>query len=351
MDVSRTVASITHLQLVTDSTHVAEARRLAAQLGNKLGFTEESAGNLAIVVTELATNLVAHAGGGTLLFRSRANRPGDQGLEILSLDAGPGMSNVTECLRDGFSTAGTPGNGLGAVRRLSRTFDIYSRPGQGTVLLSEVGPSKPPGYRGELAEESSGVRSLFGVVNVAVKGETECGDSWSIRRGGGRTGVLVIDGLGHGVFAAEAAIAGVKAFEARADRTSRDDVAAINDALRPTRGAAGAVSMIDHAQKSLSFCGVGNISAVIVDDNGERHLVSQNGTLGHDSKSQREFVYPWTPSSLLIMTSDGLGTRWTLASYPGLRPRHPSLIAGVLFRDFCRGRDDATVVVFREGEA
>jgi hypothetical protein len=59
------------------------------------------------------------------------------------------------------------------------------------------------------------------------------------------------------------------------------------------------------------------------------------------------FTYPWTPSSLLVMQSDGVGTGWNLADYPGLAEREPALIAAVLLRDFCRGTDDATVVVAR----
>ena len=124
----------------------------------------------------------------------------------------------------------------------------------------------------------------------------------------------------------------------------------MNDALRPTRGAAGAVSLIDHQRGCLHYCGIGNITAAIISGESERHLVSHNGILGHDTKTLREFEYVWDSSSVLVMASDGLISRWTLLAYPGLSGRHPSVIAGVLYRDCSRGRDDATVVVYREGE-
>ena len=77
-------------------------------------------------------------------------------------------------------------------------------------------------------------------------------------------------------------------------------------------------------------------------------MVSHNGTVGHVTRKVQEFVYPWLPGALVIMHSDGLGTQWSLERYPGLALRDPALIAGVLYRDFQRGRDDVTVLVARE---
>jgi hypothetical protein len=65
----------------------------------------------------------------------------------------------------------------------------------------------------------------------------------------------------------------------------------------------------------------------------------------------QEFTYEWPPSSLIILHSDGLTTHWALDRYAGLASRRPDVIAGVLYRDFRRVRDDATVVVARNGIA
>ncbi|HUC97176.1 MAG TPA: hypothetical protein VMR88_01785, partial [Candidatus Polarisedimenticolaceae bacterium] len=101
---------------------------------------------------------------------------------------------------------------------------------------------------------------------------------------------------------------------------------------------------IDWTQHSLRYCGIGNISASIIAGDNLRHLVSYNGTAGHEARKIVEFTYPWSANALLIMHSDGLMTRWNLQAYPGLLQRHPTLIAGVLYRDFVRGRDDVTVL-------
>jgi hypothetical protein len=79
-----------------------------------------------------------------------------------------------------------------------------------------------------------------------------------------------------------------------------------------------------------------------------RQLVTMNGTAGVESRTLfREFSYPWPPDTSLVLHSDGLVSHWDLDNYAGLICRAPGLIAGVLFRDGCRGNDDATVVVAR----
>jgi hypothetical protein len=62
----------------------------------------------------------------------------------------------------------------------------------------------------------------------------------------------------------------------------------------------------------------------------------------------QEFSYPWEPDATLVVHSDGLSTRWRPESYPGLQRHDPAVMAGVLFRDFARARDDASVIVVRE---
>ena len=96
----------------------------------------------------------------------------------------------------------------------------------------------------------------------------------------------------------------------------------------------------------LTFAGVGNISGQIYSGaQAGQHLVSVNGTAGHQMQRIREFSYPWPDDGMLVMHSDGLSTHTGLEKHPGLALHDPSLIAGVLYRDFTRRNDDATVVV------
>ena len=77
-------------------------------------------------------------------------------------------------------------------------------------------------------------------------------------------------------------------------------------------------------------------------------MVSHNGTAGHIAARIQEFNYPVPAQSIVVLATDGLGTHWDLGTYPGLSQRSPTLIAGVLYRDHSRRRDDVTVVVAGE---
>ena len=321
---------------VTEPSHTAEVRRFATQLAQAAGFNESEAGGVALVTTELATNLLKHASSGEIVVRPIVHGR-VPGVELLALDRGLGISNLAQCLRDGYSTAGSPGTGLGAIARLATEFDIQSQPGKGTAVMARLRPGKA----GTVSEDQIKV----GAICKPMPGEQRCGDGWACERLLGRYLFVLVDGLGHGpgaAAAAERAVASVRQHRAESPALI---VQGAHNALRATRGAALAVAEIDMAQQTLRYCGVGNISAALVAGDNLRHLVSHNGTAGHEARKIVEFTYPWTANGLLIMHSDGLMTRWDLQAYPGLIQRHPSLIAGVLYRDFVRGRDDVTIVV------
>jgi anti-sigma regulatory factor (Ser/Thr protein kinase) len=107
-------------------------------MAETIGLDEAQAERVAIVVTEACTNLLKHASGGEVLVRTTGDGDpnGRPELEILVLDQGPGMANLQQCFRDGFSTGGSPGHGLGAITRLSAESDLYSDVGRGTALLA-----------------------------------------------------------------------------------------------------------------------------------------------------------------------------------------------------------------------
>jgi len=321
---------------ITESSQTGEARRLAMALATRLGFQETQRGKVGIVVTEIANNLVQHARGGVMLLRSlKQDLP--VGIEVLSLDKGPGMVDVDECLQDGFSTAGTSGNGLGAILRLSNLLQIYSIPKQGTALLAHIwsdSASHPPQQTLEI-----------GAICLPKQGEDISGDAWACEVDDDRSLLLVVDGLGHGAAAASAASQALRIFQDDRHLSPGAMVEAAHAALRSTRGAVLAIAEINFEQQSVYFAGIGNISATIFSFNKHHNLLSHNGTVGHEIRKIQEFSYPWYGNGLLIMHSDGLDTKWRLDRYPGLSQKHPSLIAGLLYRDFNRERDDVTVLV------
>jgi anti-sigma regulatory factor (Ser/Thr protein kinase) len=329
---------------ITEPSQVAAARRTALQMTHSLGLSETETGALALVVTEAATNLVKHAQAGQLLLRALDEAEGP-GVELLALDMGPGMANVEQCLQDGYSTVGSPGTGLGAITRLATLWDLYSVPGQGTALLAQVVHRAGRTPAGQSPRRSAPAPLAVGVVCVPYPGETVCGDAWMVAQQGERCLVLVVDGLGHGPAAADAARAVVQACRQHSTRTPEELLAVAHTAAQGTRGAAVGLAEINTTTRRLCFAGVGNIAGIIWTAIGSRGLASHNGIIGHDMRRRQAFTYPWSPDAVVVLHSDGLQTRWRLDAYPGLARRHPSLIAGVLYRDFARGRDDVTVLV------
>jgi anti-sigma regulatory factor (Ser/Thr protein kinase) len=320
---------------VSDRSQVSEVRRLVSNHAVRIGLPRDRIDQTDIVVTELATNLVKHGGGGFIHARSYDD-VGGSGLEVLALDRGKGMADVGRCLEDGYSTAGSPGTGLGAIKRLTDDLRIYSRPGLGTAVMARM-----------LRRPGSGRGISVAAVLAPYPGEQVCGDNWSFSEPKAGPTLLLVDGSGHGVEAARAAEVAGQAFAAHAGGSCVDIIGALHRALAPTRGAAVAVARIDMAARLVRFVGVGNISGLLVHANGSRHMVSHNGTAGHLAPRIREFTYEFADEPLVILHSDGLATRWDIAAYPGLTVQHPSLVAGVLLRDHRRGRDDASVVAMR----
>jgi anti-sigma regulatory factor (Ser/Thr protein kinase) len=327
-----------------DESRVGEARRAAEAIARSCGLGEGARGTLAIVVTEAATNLARHAREGVVLLRDTSSS-GVTGVELLAIDSGPGMEDLERFFTDGFSTGGTAGAGLGAMRRQADLLDVYSLPGKGTVVLARV-------FAG--GAETRPARLLdVGVVCLPLDGETACGDGWCVRQDADHATVLLVDGLGHGPNAADAADAAITAFQSAEDRAPKEIIALLHEALRSTRGAAVAVAEVRRTSDgaTIDFCGVGNTVTAVIGQAGPRSLPSMNGTAGLTVRALQPFTQPWYPGEMLVMHTDGLTTRWRLDAYPGVRAHDPAIAAAVLHRDASRGRDDATVLAFGLREA
>jgi anti-sigma regulatory factor (Ser/Thr protein kinase) len=323
----------------SDSSHVGHARRQAVAMAGVMRFSEVRQGELGIIVTEAAGNIAAHARQGEIVLIPWEFR-GDGGIDVLALDSGKGIADIGRSLEDGFSTAGTPGQGLGAMSRLSSALQIYSSPGNGTALFARV-------VRESASAEAGAKDYALGVVSLPIVGETACGDAWNAVYTPGRSIYIVADGLGHGPAAAEAAAEALRVFAESAHLSPARILEDAQGALAKTRGAAVAIAEVDHAKGLLNYAGVGNIAGAILQGSKTRSMISMNGTLGHTIGRIQQFAYPWEKDSSLIMHSDGLATRWNFEKYPGLSGRHPALMAGVLYRDFCRRRDDVTILITR----
>ncbi len=317
-------------------------------MATTLGFDEVATGRVALVATELATNLVRHASQGRLLI-AVVESHGEPMVEILSMDRGPGMANVDMNLVDGYSTGGTSGSGLGAVRRLSNEFDIFSLPPSGTVVMARIAA------KASLAALPDGERKsesfLVGAIALPAPGEIVCGDSWAFAQDGSRAGVLVADGLGHGFYAMEASMAAIAVFEANPLGRPSVVIEGMHQPLRPTRGAAVLMANLDGATKVISVSGAGNVLGHLISGLTHRSIVTQMGTVGVQIPKLRDDQCEWPDHAVFVLHSDGLTSRWDLGAATSILQHHPTVIAAWLIKDHGRGRDDATVVVVKRASA
>ncbi len=324
---------------IDDVSRVGEARRFAAKLCGEMGFDETQAGQVAIVVNELGSNLVKHAMRGRLLIAKR--NVAEPELEILSIDNGPGIRSLENAMRDGFSTAGSPGTGLGAVKRLAADFDIHSQEHAGTVIMARLRPVTSSG-----AERAS-AKFSFGAIAVAAPGETICGDGWALAMDGERAAVVLADGLGHGPEAHEAAQAAIGLFVERPFEQLKGALEHAHGALRMTRGAALTRATLDRGTSTIHSVGAGNVAMRVVSGIANRSVLPQNGTVGVQIRRVEETSTDWPEYAAVVLHSDGLQSRWAPELITPVLARDPSLVAALLFRDHMRGLDDVTVVVLR----
>ena len=323
---------------VHESSQVGEVRRAATEMARAEGMNETEMGHVALVATEVSTNLVKYGKRGTVTL-ARFAEAGQRGIEIIAVDHGPGFADFAASLRDGHSTGGSLGIGLGSIKRASSYFDVYSVTGQGSAVLARLAKAGPAA-----GDPAPGL--IASARSAPKRGQVESGDAWCVRDFGAKQLLCIVDGLGHGPLAASAARQAIAAFEAAGPADTPGDILqSAHDRLKATRGVVMAVLALDTTAGSAVFSGVGNIMAVILHDAGSEHLLSIEGIAGYNLRKVRSQTASWKANAVAILNTDGLSGRWSLAKYPGLLARHPSMIASVLFRDHARDTDDATIVV------
>jgi anti-sigma regulatory factor (Ser/Thr protein kinase) len=320
-----------------DPSAAGQARRAAEQLARRLGLPEQRVAEVGLAVTEIATNTYRHGGGGALLLRAVHRDPA--AVEVVALDSGPGIRDLRLARRDGTTTAGSLGIGLGAIGRLADELTINTRPGRGTVLLARF-----EAVRGSAAQAPWRVAG----ITRALGGETVCGDAYSARLDvDGRLSLMVCDGSGHGALAASASRDAVRAFEGHQGLAEPPAAAVqrIHRALAGSRGGAVAVAVLDPDEGTVRYAGVGNIAGAVLDGAAKRSMVSVSGVAGYREPKVREFSYPLVPCAVVIMHSDGVRSRWDPDDLRPLLAGPPLVLAATVLRDAGARHDDACVLV------
>lgn len=323
---------------VDDASAPGRARRLAATLATELGFAGTRVAEIEIAVTELGTNLHKHARDGVLFVRS-VRAVEEAAVEVLAVDSGPGMADVDEAMRDGRSSTGTLGVGLGAVVRLADVCSVLSEPGAGTVVTARF--HRRRGTPQELPGE------VVAGITRPIEGEEVCGDSYAVCGENGRIRLMMCDGSGHGPLAAWAAQAAVRSFYEDRSGGPGEILGRIHTAMRPTRGGAVAVADLDLERRTVRFAGLGNIAGSVVAGGRKHGMVSVPGIAGYQARTIKTFDYPLPPDATVVLHSDGLTERWSAEKRDRLFSREPLLIAAALLRDAGVRKDDAGVLVAR----
>jgi anti-sigma regulatory factor (Ser/Thr protein kinase) len=331
---------------VEDASAVSACRKAVQNMAERLRFPASRIGQLALAVTEAASNLHKHAEQGSLLLCVNRDGP-SPGIDLVTIDAGPGVRDVSAAVRDGHSTAGSLGVGLGAIQRLADFTDLYSLPGRGTSLVARflpggTTPPDPPALGG--AARPPKPPRWAGLVRP-ITGETECGDAYGAVQADGEVTAVLCDGLGHGPLAAAAAAAGVAAVLDDPTGEPAGLLERVHRRMSGTRG--GAVGIVRIGGRQARFAGLGNVAASILSGGTRKSMVSIPGIAGHQARSIRQFDYEAPPDSAVILHSDGITSRWEAAALPGIEARDPLLIAAVLLAQAGVHRDDAGVLVLK----
>ena len=333
------MVSRTHVAFkAEDRSYFAILKKEIHAIAINASFTEAKVGELDIIVAELVSNLVKHAGGGQLLVKL-IEESGVQGIELISIDDGPGMTDVSRMVADGVSTKNTLGQGLGAMKRLSDVFQVYSQKDWGTVILIRLFKQSLPRFKKLPIEE---IRS----VEVSKPGETICGDGFYSTITKEHIKIFLGDGLGHGPDAAHAVMEAGKAFLANAETDPIEIMRHINTEVKKTRGLVGTVAVFDLQARKWRICGVGNISTKIMTPANGKNLMAYNGIIGLNvPRTLNSHEVDYEKGQHIIMCSDGIRTKWDTIKYVAIQRYDASILSASLFKDFARLTDDMSVAV------
>lgn len=324
--------------IIEDRSYVSFIKR---EIHNLLTahFSKIRVAEIDIVVSEITSNLIKHAQRGELLYRLSIQDE-EPVFELICMDNGSGIRDLSHSIKDGVSSKNTLGQGLGSILRLSNLAQFYSLPDWGTVVytifynnLHHVVPNKKIQSR---------------ILNVSFPGEKVSGDGVGIKEYQDKTLLMIGDGLGHGIPAKEAIDKANACFKASTSSDPATILREIHAGVKYTRGLVATIALIDHHTKQWQLCGVGNISAKLQKGIEYKNYIANNGVIGMNIPNRLENTnYALEKLQMMIFCSDGIKTRWDIIKYPGILKYDPMLLAAVLYKDHGRKTDDMTIVIVK----
>ncbi len=332
-----------------ESARILLRSKLSA-IAHRIGLSDQKRENMLLVASELVSNQVKHAGGRGLI--QIWQQPGPV-LDILALDYGPGIADLSRAEEDGYSSANTLGKGLGSIRRLSDESYIYtqqdasgkSKKWSGTVFLARFRPGgKNIDYdKGASAARNCPVALEIGLFSRSLSDDRYNGDRIYFQKTGDTLRWLHLDGLGHGEHA-QAATANLASHLSHCD-TPASVLAAVDRQLKGTRGAVAIIGELGLTGKALNILGVGDMHAHVMDNEEMQSVAFAPGVLGKEHHQPTSFRLGFGQRCLVITASDGIRRNWDISNFPGLFHQHPQLIAYALGNIMGRISDDQSLCI------
>lgn len=331
----------THISFnASDRSYYAILKKEIHSIAVKAGFAEKRISELDIIVAEMTSNLHKYTNGGDLLI-GYFNNTGEEYIELISLDNGPGISDLNKVMADGYSSNNTMGHGLGSIKRLSDEFDIYSLKSWGTIILSRVYKEK------RSAKIKPKVPVNIRPLIIMKPGETTSGDGFYYKVGEGYVKLLVADGLGHGPEANKAVNEAVASFKQCPFDSPSEIIRFLHRDIRKTRGIVGTVVIYDIKNKIFKIAGVGNIATKLFGRmNNSKTILAYNGIIGHNiPNTMNDQQMSFADYQQMIFCSDGIKTRWDVNRYTGINRCDSTIMAAAIYKDFARQTDDMSVII------
>ncbi len=328
---------------VRDESGLLLLRSKIRAVSRRKGFSETIREKMELVCNEMVTNQIKHANesGMVQLWERGGTSPA---LDIFALDYGPGIQDLEHAKKDGTTTTGTMGRGLGAITRLSTNSEIYTveeDPGQdsrwhGTAIWAQFSPSR----------KTSKSSLQHGLYLRPFQDSFYNGDFISVQNGSQQIKWLHMDGLGHGKEAEKAVHSAHEVLELDVNIEQRLEI--LSKQLQTGRGAVGILAEIDTNADSASISGVGDMTACMICNGEKKKFALASGILGHQHRSIEVIDFPFPQQALFITASDGIRGSWNLNTLPQLWRLHPQMIALVMGHVLGRNNDDRSLVVIRK---
>lgn len=330
---------------VRDESGLLLFRSRFKAVGRRKGLREVTLERMELVCNEIVTNQLKHAKGSGMV-QLWENNDDNPSLDIFALDYGPGIDDLEHAKKDGTTTTGTMGRGLGAIERLACESSIY------TVtkdhLASEQWHGTAVWARFSQEKRKTRAKIEYGVYLRALHDDFYNGDSIQLKTGPSSISWLHIDGLGHGREAEEAVQPAQGVLDIDTELSERMGI--LSQRLQGGRGGVGIMGELDISKENVAITGVGDMSVYII-SNGERRQVSlASGVLGHDHRSIEVTNTAFPKQALLITASDGIRSGWSIKTLPYLWRLHPQMIALVMGQILGRNNDDKSLVVIRKAQ-